>query len=662
MLKFKTYKMDAIELNSESSLPLLSSFYSKINVSKTDIAEDEGLYIGHGFVNSAYPYKSIDNYGRSLSMKEFPCAVLENKYLKATFITSLGGRLWSLIDKETGKELLYKNPVFRAGYLATRNAWFSGGIEFNCGVWGHHPLTCEPLFTAALKDDYGNSVLRMYEFERIRSVVYQMDFVLPDDSKFLICTVRIENINSFTVPIYWWTNIAVPEIKGARVVVPADYTYTHKNDVLTKLPVPFRDGIDFTYPTNQTISFDNFWKIDESKRKYISQIDTEGYGFIQASTHKLKGRKLFVWGQQAGGAKWQEFLSGNGCDGRYCEIQAGITHTQYESLPMPSKSVLSWTEFFGAIKVKPEKIHGDWMLAREETEDYLDRILPEEKQEQINSYMQKISVKKADSVITPGSGWGNLENCRRIKEDIDIMCDHLDFTVPLSDKQEQWYYLLENGVFRKQDPEEIPASWMIQDEWIKKMEHGITNGDKENWYTYLQLGCSYYAKGLFDKAEERIEKSLSLQKSCWGLYAMSEIQRERGDMDAYVSFSVKASKLAADLGILDISIAKATASALFKTENYKALYDYTKSLPTSFSDNPRIKLYTAFGAVHTGRFTEADDILCQNGGLEVPDIKEGEISISELWFLIQEEKARAEGKVFDRKEAKVPKIFDFRMK
>ena len=45
-------------------------------------------------------------------------------------------------------------------------------------------------------------------------------------------------------------------------------------------------------------------------------------------------------------------------------------------------------------------------------------------------------------------------------------------------------------------------------------------------------------------------------------------------------------------------------------------------------------LYRAFAAVHTGRYIEAENILYADGGLVVPDIKEGEVSMSELWYLI----------------------------
>ena len=40
------------------------------------------------------------------------------------------------------------NPVFQPGNLAIRNAWFSGGVEWNMGIRGHSVYTCSPVFAA----------------------------------------------------------------------------------------------------------------------------------------------------------------------------------------------------------------------------------------------------------------------------------------------------------------------------------------------------------------------------------------------------------------------------------------------------------------------------------------------------------------------------------
>ncbi len=674
MLRFETITMPAADLNGESSIPLLSSFFDRVKPPETKLDDDDGLYIGYGFVNSAFPYRSLDRYTRELKPREFPCAVLENKYLKATFLTSLGGRLWSLIDKTKNRELLFSNPVLRFGYLATRNAWFSGGIEWNCGVWGHHPLTCEPLFTAVLKDTAGNTVLRMYEYERIRSVVFQMDFSLPENSPFLRCRMRIENFDKETKPIYWWSNIAVPEIKDARVIAPADETYTHEGTVFTKLSLPLRDGVDITYPTNQIVSHDNFWKTKTGKRKYICQLDQTGYGLVQTSTSRLKGRKLFVWGQKAGGARWQEYLSGNGCAGRYCEIQAGLAATQHESLPMPPNTAWEWMEFYGPLQADPVKIHGTWQDAQTEVEASLEQILPEAETELLLAETKKTALTRADKVISKGSGWGALENERRKKAGQNLMPQHLDFTVPTgkTGPQRQWFSLLENGCLPELSTSAAPPSWMLQKEWIELMELAAVNQKAENWYLYLQLGVSYYAKQRYREAREALQHSISLHESAWGLYALGELNKQQGDLEQYASLLHKAALISNRGNNWDVPLVKRAAAALYETEKFEELYTFIHSLPEEIQRIPRLMLYCAFAAVHIGRYQEAERLLSGDqyqkeegelsGDLVVPDIKEGEISMSELWYLIQEAKAASNGQSFDRESAVVPKIFDFRMK
>ena len=69
------------------------------------------------------------------------------------------GKLYSLFDKVNNRDLLMTNCVYQPGNLAIRNAWHSGGIEFNFGNIGHHYFTCDNLFVALLKDEQGNFLL-----------------------------------------------------------------------------------------------------------------------------------------------------------------------------------------------------------------------------------------------------------------------------------------------------------------------------------------------------------------------------------------------------------------------------------------------------------------------------------------------------------------------
>ena len=279
------------------------------------------------------PYRQYNGYTRQLKEKEIQTAVLENRYLKAVFLPEYGGRLWEMWDKETGKNLLYTNDVLRFSNLAVRNAWFSGGVEWNIGIIRHHPYTTEPLYTAVTKTETGAPVLRMYEYERVRKVPYQMDFWLEEDDRCLNCRMRIVNESDEVIPMYWWSNMAVPEYENGKIVVPAEKAFTYVDGAVTKVDLPMVNGIDITDYKKISKSVDYFFDIAPETPKYIANLDRGRlWANLYTSTQRLRSRKLFSWGSRQASDRWQEFFTDQA--GRYLEIQAGLGKTQYGCIPM----------------------------------------------------------------------------------------------------------------------------------------------------------------------------------------------------------------------------------------------------------------------------------------------------------------------------------------
>lgn len=363
LLKFEELKIKKAQLNEEASIPDLTDGQILQNRMKFFLDEEDEIYEGYGRLAGSWPYRQFSCYTRQLREENVKSAVLENDYLKAVFLPEYGGRLWSLWDKQAGRSLLYTNEVLRFSNLAVRNAWFAGGVEWNVGVIGHSPFTTAPLFTARLSLPDGTPVLRMYEYERIRQVTWQMDFWLGEEDRFLNARMRIVNFGEKVTPMYWWSNIAVPEEKGGRILVPASEAFTFRNWGVYKVPVPMVDGVDISHYENIPASVDYFFDIPDGAPKYIAHADASGYGLLHLSTDRLRSRKLFSWGHRPAAEHWQEFLSDG--NGRYVEIQAGLGKTQYGCIPMAPHTAWEWLERYGALQLTEKQLSLSFGEARD---------------------------------------------------------------------------------------------------------------------------------------------------------------------------------------------------------------------------------------------------------------------------------------------------------
>lgn len=164
-LRIEEFTMPAGRLGPENPLPPLRQLartHGEVQVHES-VPEEARRYLGYGLDTGLLPYGIQDDYGRDRLERAFRVAVLENSRFKATFLLELGGRLWSLVHKPSGRELLYRNPVFQPANLAVRNAWFSGGVEWNCSIQGHTPFTCSPVHAAIIESPDGTPVLRILE-------------------------------------------------------------------------------------------------------------------------------------------------------------------------------------------------------------------------------------------------------------------------------------------------------------------------------------------------------------------------------------------------------------------------------------------------------------------------------------------------------------------
>lgn len=63
--------------------------------------------------------------------RQFTAVILQNSTISLTVLPELGGRLYQIEDKATGRRLLYNNPVLKPTAWGWRGWWLAaGGIEW----------------------------------------------------------------------------------------------------------------------------------------------------------------------------------------------------------------------------------------------------------------------------------------------------------------------------------------------------------------------------------------------------------------------------------------------------------------------------------------------------------------------------------------------------
>jgi len=665
-LRIESWRMPATELGQESPLPSLTRGPAPPRLEQlSELPKDVLENAGYGHVRSILPYTVQDGYARDLQVINFQVAVLENEFLRATFLLDYGARLWSLVHRPSGAELLAVNPVLQLANLAIRNAWFRGGVEWNIGTIGHSPLTCSPLFAARVERLDGSPILRLYEWERLRKVPFQIDAYLLDDSPFLFLRTRIINPHDYEVPMYWWSNIAVPATESTRVIAPSDFAYAYDGLAgLRKIPVPRTDGIDFTYAANVRHASDYFFHLPHNQRPWIAALDAEGSGLIQASTRRMVGRKMWVWGTGPGGTNWQKRLSPGGQG--YVEIQAGLSRTQFEHLRMPPGAHWEWLEAYGRLAVDPSVVHGpSWPSVKEAVEVELDRMMPEAdfsaEFERGGEHIDRPPVK----LYHRGSGWGALERRRREAsgeppfDPAGLVFDDQS----LGEQQLPWIALIEQGSFPTGVLENPPSGFLTGSEWSVPLAQILEGNQKENWLAWLHMGVMRHADANPGGAQAAWERSLEIEPSPWALRNLAMLAREEGRLDEAAEMYAAACRRAPSL----IPLACECGQCLIESGRTRYWLELLETLPASVRESGRIRLLEAQAALAEGETLTAKRFF--EDKVVVADLREGENSLSDLWLAYHEQQLSDRGvapagislRERARTEHPIPREIDFRL-
>ncbi|WP_329294908.1 DUF5107 domain-containing protein [Streptomyces pseudovenezuelae] len=613
--------LPAAPLGPDNPLPPLRLVHEVHRVDardRDDLPRDMARQAGYGRLDSLLPVRVRDGYGRTRAPREIDTIVIENDRLRATVLPGLGGRIASLLHRPTGRELLYRNPVFQPANFALNGAWFSGGIEWNTGATGHTTLSCAPLHAARVPAPDGGEMLRLWEWERLRDLPFQVDLWLPDGSDFLYAGVRIRNPHERPVPAYWWSNTAVPE--GRTVLAPAEEAWQFGYERhLRRVPVP-------PDPQDSPYAADYFYDLPDTRRRWIAALDPDGgHGLAQTSTDLLRGRKLFVWGTGSGGRRWQEWLTEPGTGG-YCEIQAGLARTQLEHVRLDAGSEMAWLEAYGPLESAP---------VTAEAEVRLEAVLPRAAVDAAYAAWKPYADTEPGETLAAGSGWGALEVLRA---DWKLPGTPFDEST-LGQAQAPWLELLRSGSLPEPRRVRPPADTLVAPHWRDMLETAPATP-----LTEYHLGVAQWHAGDRAQAVRSWERGLELAPSRWPLLrCLAVADQESGNRErAADRYADAFDDLCHERR--DDGEAWTAATAALGRETLEALLAAGR---TAEARSVWERLYPAIRARGRFRLIEAGLLLAEGRpeaartvfeeGFEVADLREGAEAIGDLWSRISDE-------------------------
>ena len=333
---------------------------------------------------------------------------------------------------------------------------------------------------------------------------------------------------------------------------------------------------------------------------------------------------------------------------------------------MPAGAEWEWLEAYGLMEAHPKAVHGDdWAAARQAVEAPLERLIP---RADLNAEFARGAafVDRAPAeLFQRGSGWGALELLRLKAAGFPPFCSEgLAFAeASLSELQAPWAALLKEGALAASHPDAEPYGYMVQPEWRALLEAAVKQGRGANWSAWLHLGVMRYYAGERDAARRAWERSLVATETPWARRNLAVLAREDKRLDDASEQYVAACRLRPSL----LPLAVECGQALIEAGRPGDWLDLLEALPEPVRSAGRIRLLEGRAALAVDDFDKVEGLFV--GDLVIDDLREGERSLSELWFAFHERRisVRENARIDDalrervRREFPVPKEIDFRM-
>jgi len=301
-----------------------------------------------------YPYFRFDGFTDRPVDKEWTVVELENDWIRVTVLPEIGGKVWTAVEKATGKSFLYGNQVIKFRDVAMRGPWTSGGIEANYGIIGHTPNCATPVDYVTRQDPDGSASVVIGVLDLLTRTPWRLEIRLPGDKGYFTTTSLWHNATPLEQPYYTWMNTGLKAAGNLQFVFPGTHFIGHGGEA-SPWPIDPKTGRDLSfYEKNDFGPYKSYHVLGRESDFWGAFWHDDDFGMGRYSPRDEKlGKKIWIWGLSRQGMIWEKLLTDT--DGQYVEVQSGRSFNQANEestrTPFKHRGFLSygtdtWTEYW----------------------------------------------------------------------------------------------------------------------------------------------------------------------------------------------------------------------------------------------------------------------------------------------------------------------------
>jgi predicted Zn-dependent protease len=309
-------------------------------------------------IGPIYPYFRFHGYSLEGRPQDWRMVRLENAYVKVLVAPEIGGKVWGAVEKSSGTEFIYWNPVVKFREIAMRGPWTSGGIELNFGIIGHAPTTATAVDYVIQENSDGSVSCVVGAIDLPSRTVWRVNVRLPRDAAYLETECFWYNPTSLHDSLYNWLTSAQEVAEDLKYYYPGVHYIGHGGDAH---PWPVVENVrDASYYRNNNFGGSKSYHILGEYNEYFGgYYEKSGFGYGHWALYDEKpGMKLWVWSLARDGGIWEGLLT-DPPKKQYTEPQTGLLYNQagsdssltpFKHMSFPPQSVMRWRELWFPVK------------------------------------------------------------------------------------------------------------------------------------------------------------------------------------------------------------------------------------------------------------------------------------------------------------------------